>query len=527
MVRRMTATHPASGSLLVTGRWVVRDARRGPAGLLHHGGVLVNDGRVRAVDDARILHAGFPQAAVIEQPDGLVMPGLINAHHHGRGVGPLTEGGQDGPLELWMFQPAFWAPLPSSNSRLYTLARQLRSGVTSSLEAHMERGPLGAYRAAVDDALAAYRQAGMRVALTLGLQDKNRLVYDDSGAFLAGLPPLLRHFVEQTLLDRPDLSADDYFALWDELTGGVDSPRIRLFVGSTAPQWLSDDGLRRCASAAERRDVGLHLHLNETHYERAYGPRSYGEPVVEHLDRLGVLSPRFSAAHAVWLDDQDMAQLAAHGASVVHNPSSNLRLHSGIAPVRALLAHGVNVALGMDSNAFADDDDMLAEMRLAYQLHRGQGIGSRGLSAYDVLAMATTGGAQALVLEDVGTLEVGMRADVVVVAMERVLGPAPGPTVDPVDLLVARGKAEDVRAVLVEGEVLVHGGALTRLDLATIRQQVAEEAAESRRKFPYGELAGPQAQLHQLLRSFYERWDGSADATPATGAEESPVVASP
>ncbi len=486
--------------LLVAGRWLVRDARSGPAGLLPRGAVLVDEGRIVAVDHVDAFRG--VAAELIDRPDGLVLPGLINAHHHGRALGPSATGGQDGPLELWMFQPAAWGALPTSSNRLLTLARQLLSGVTSSLEAHMARGPIAVYRTAVEEALAAYLKSGTRVALTLGLQDRNRFVYDDSGALLASLPAALRALV----VDPADVAADDYVDLLAELRTGVDHARVRLFVGSTAPQWLSDEGLRRCAAAAERDDVGIHLHLNETVYERAHGPRAYGESVVQHLDRLGILSGRFSGAHGVWLDPPDMDLLAARAASVVHNPSSNLRLCSGIAPVRALVDAGVNVALGMDSNSFADDDDMFAEMRLAHQLHRGHGVDSGGLSAYQVLAMATTGGARVLGRDDLGVLRPGARGDVVVVRMARAAGPALGALVDPVETLVARAQADDVGDVLVDGQPLVRDGTLVHLDLAEIERQVAQELAERCRSVPFARLAAPQAALHERIRAFYAGW---------------------
>jgi hypothetical protein len=150
---------------------------------------------------------------------------------------------------------------------------------------------------------------------------------------------------------------------------------------------MPDDLLRKVAERAAAIDTRIQTHCTETIYEKMHGYRFYGKPTMLHLRDLGFLSPRLSIAHGIWMTEPEMEAVAAAGAAASHNPSSNLRLRAGIAPVLAFRAAGIPVALGMDGFAINDDEDMFSEMRLAWRLHGSPPLDSPGLTPTDVLAM--------------------------------------------------------------------------------------------------------------------------------------------
>ena len=175
-------------------------------------------------------------------------------------------------------------------------------------------------------------------------------------------------------------------ALWREYG---EHPRVDIWFGPQGPNWVSDDFMVRIAERAASYGpggTGIQTHVAESLYEKLYGPRTFGEPVVLHLQRLGVLGPRFSLAHAVWLTEAEIEVLAETGTAVSHNPSSNLKLRAGILPARALVEAGATVGLGLDGHALDDDDDIFREMRLAWSLQRDPRIGTPALTPREVSA---------------------------------------------------------------------------------------------------------------------------------------------
>jgi cytosine/adenosine deaminase-related metal-dependent hydrolase len=261
----------------------------------------------------------------------------------------------------------------------------------------------------------------------------------------------------------------------------------------------------RTAEAAERLDAGVQTHALESFYEKLHGPRSYGKPTLLHLDDLGVLGPRFSIAHGVWLTEPEIEVLAETGAAVSHNPSSNLRLRAGVAPLNALLAAGVTVALGMDGTTLNDDEDMFAEMRLALRLHRTPMLDGPAPEPREILALATAGGAKLLRAEHrLGRLATGYAADVVLVRLDRLTWPWVAPECDPRELVLLRARADDVETVLVAGEVVLDGGRPTRFDATAVGAAVAEALA--------GQDLPPAAadlidRLLPAVEAHYKRWE--------------------
>jgi cytosine/adenosine deaminase-related metal-dependent hydrolase len=303
-----------------------------------------------------------------------------------------------------------------------------------------------------------------------------------------------------------DLHEDDYFAVMDDIWRETrDHPRIDLWFGPPGPQWVSDVFMQRIAERAETYDVGIQTHVTESIYEKLHGPRFYGKDTLAHLRELGVLSPRFTIAHGVWLTEAEIEILAETGAAVSHNPSSNLRLRAGIAPLNALIEAGATLALGMDGTTINDDEDMFAEMRLALRLHRTPMLDGPAPSVAQIFEMATAGGAKLLRKEtSLGRLAPGYAADLVLVDLERITWPWVAPEVDPRDLLVQRARAGDVDTVLIAGEVVLRDGQPTRFDAAEAGRELAARLAAE----PYPEAAARLVEaLLPRVEAYYRGWE--------------------
>ena len=496
-------------TLLVRGRWVVTGADADDA-TLSDGAVLVQDGRIEAVGAWSALRQAHPDAEVLGSPEVAVLPGMTSAHHHATVVSQIMQGIPDDVLEPWILELRRMRPVDPYLNTLLTAARLLRSGVTSLVDMHACRGSAEVSAEQVRQALRGYDTGGIRMAFAAGVVNQNPLVHaastDEERAFLNGLPPAARQAAEAMLPQPGSMQPDEYMALMDALWQEyADHPRIDVWFGPPAPNWVTDDFMVRIAERAASYGTGIQTHVSESLYEKLYGPRAYGESLVLHLKRLGVLGPRFSLAHAVWLTEAEIAVLAETGTAVSHNPSSNLKLRAGVLPARALVEAGVTLALGLDGHGLDDDDDIFREMRLAWSLQREPRIGVPGREPRQALQLATTGGARLLgKAGTLGRLAPGYAADLVLVDLARLTWPWVAPEADPRDLLVLRAQARDVRTVLVNGEVVLRDGLPTRFDLEAAGREFAERMAAA--PFP-SEAAERIGLVKPHLERFYQRWD--------------------
>lgn len=460
---------------IVRGRWIITDASTALAG----GAVAIEGDRIVAVDDDQALAARYPQAAYLGGENYAVIPGLINAHHHSNGVTALQQGIADRLLELWLLSLAQRRRNSIYLSTLLSAGRLLRSGVTAVVDVHSGRGTPAQFQAGIQDALRAYDKAGMRVAYAAGMTEESFLVWGDDDGFLNSLPQEVRPFARKRLPEGDTLTPDDYMAIMEQLWRQYrDHPRISVWFGPPGPQWVSDAFLQRIAAQAEAFNTGIQTHLLESLSEKQHGPRSFGQPTLLHLRDLEVLSPRLSVAHGVWLTEKEIEVLAESGAHLSHNPSSNLRLRAGVAPLNALLGAGANVALGMDGTTLNDDEDMFTEMRLALNLHRTPQMKGPAPTVGDIWRLATSGGARLLQAGDyLGRIAPGYAADLVLLRLDRILWPWVAPEVDPHLLLLSRARAADVDTVLVGGEVALRDGQPLRFDWQDAGRTLAEELA--------------------------------------------------
>jgi 5-methylthioadenosine/S-adenosylhomocysteine deaminase len=413
--------------------------------------VLVQDGRIAAIRRGRPAAAG----TISVDCSGLIlMPGLVQAHIHlcqtlFRGLA------DDLALEAWLAEriwPLEAAHTPDSVywSAMLGSAELLLGGTTAILDMETVRH--------TDAAFQALQEIGLRATAGKCLMDA------------ATNPPGLREPTDRALDEAVDLC---------ERWHGAANGRLRYcFAPRFAPS-CTGPLLRAVSDHAERVGAVVHTHAAETPVELELVKRATGQDEIAYLDSVGIAGPRTALAHCVWVDGDAIGRLARAGTNVVHCPSSNLKLGSGIAPIPEMLAAGCHVAVGADGAPCNNRLDGFEEMRLAALIQKPR-LGPEALPAATVLELATLGGARALGLElEIGSIEVGKRADLVAVDLS---GPHDQPAdVDLASRLVYAARAADVRHVVVDGRLVVRHGRLLTADLGEIRDKANRAARRLRR----------------------------------------------
>ena len=401
--------------------------------------VTVTGGRVTAIGRRRAP----PEARVLDCRGLVLLPGLVQGHIHlcqtlFRGLA------DDLALEDWLAR-RIW-PLEAAHteesvywSALLGAAELLLGGTTAILDMETVR----------------HAGAAFEALETIGLRaTAGKCLMDAPDTF-----PGLRETTDRALGEAADLCAR-----WHGAAGG----RLRYcFAPRFAPS-CTGPLLRAAADLAERTGALLHTHAAETPVELELVRRGTGMDELTYLESVGIAGPRAALAHCVWVDADGVRALARLGTGVVHYPSSNLKLGSGIAPVPAMLAAGCRVALGADGAPCNNRLDAFTEMRLAALIQKPR-HGPEALPAAQVLALATRGGADVLGLSsEIGSIEVGKRADLIALDLS---GPHVQPETDLVSRIVYGARAADVRHVVVDGRIVVRDGVLRTADLTEIRRE--------------------------------------------------------
>ncbi|MBO6674142.1 MAG: amidohydrolase family protein [Rhizobiales bacterium] len=464
---------------IVRARWLL-EGFDGETPIIHEqSAVLVVDGVVAKIGDADDLAAEQPDAEPIGSGQDLVIPGLINAHHH-VGLTPFQLGSVDHPLELWFASRLGLRAVAPYLDTLYSAFEMITSGVTTVQHLHSRApGGLEGLHKTSQEILSAYDDIGMRVSFSMALRDQNRLVYLDDDAFLNRLPERLRPRLA-AYFEAYKVPFTDQLALYDDLTSMTDGkPKQQAQLAPSNLHWLSDNALQATADLAEKSGAHLHAHILETPYQKQYAAKRTGGSALATFDEMGLLSPKMTIGHGVWMSEEDIELCADRGCHVCHNCSSNMRLKSGKAPVNALLAHGIPVAIGIDEAGINDDRDMLSEMRLVMRAHRDPGLASPAPSAADVLKMATTHGASTTPFgTSIGHLGVGAQADLVMFDWKTVTWPHQDLDPGPVDILLHRAKTNAVKRVMIAGDIVYANGAFTHIDKDAVLSEIAERLAE-------------------------------------------------
>lgn len=462
---------------LIRADYLIADPDKLDHAVIRDAALVISDGVIQAAGPWAELAPRYAQLTpVLTGKNQLIIPGLVNAHHHGRAFNTRLMGMRDKPLELWLPGFILYPALDTYQETLLSALQMLRGGVTTSLQAHSASGPFEHYRAGVLAALKAYGDAGVRVAFAPGHYDQHFLVYADERSFFNSLPhPLMQKLKTHFNPEQIYIKADDYFALFEDLQQMYQgSHSVKLLLNPIGLHWASDTLLRRTADGVQRYQTGLHLHLLETIHQQTYAYRTFGKSAAQVLSDYGLLGEHCSLAHAIWSKEQDIALYAATGTTITTNPSSNLRLGSGRLPLITMLEHSVPLAIGTDSMSLHSTDDLLADLSLLQVLHHQPGRGARTLSPFETLQFATTGGAKAAGLSGIiGKLLPGYQADITVLSLGRFQ-----PTIPDNEIIgVALGQltAADVTHVMVGGKGLVEDGKLTRYNTEALRQELLEQ----------------------------------------------------
>jgi 5-methylthioadenosine/S-adenosylhomocysteine deaminase len=471
-------------------------------------GVVVDGNHILAMGDRQELFAQYPQAERFGNETYLMIPGMINSHDHGRVLGTAPVGIPDDMLEIWITRIRTQPGIDPYTAAAYSGLCLLKSGVSATVHLHTVRDWKGveAEAAAV---IRGYRDAGIRVVFCIQMNDQNPLVYENLPSFLASLPSDLRESVQPLAVPAP-IDRDAYFALYQglyDLYHDEQEHTIHLGLCPSGGQWCSDGLVLAMVQAAQKNGSRVHMHLLETKFQQMYAHRRWGKSFVQHLEEIGALGPWLTLAHMIWPELKDFSILSDRGVGVVHNPSSNLRLRSGIAPVDRIYAAGISLGVGLDGFALDNDQDYLRELRLAWFLGNKPGATAYQISAGDILNAGTSGGAAVSFGEDirVGRLDTGYLADLILLDWEAVQGVWFSPGIEPVDVLLQQGSRRHIRHVMVNGRWAVKDGCSVLLDelelLGAIRQQIEAHLKE------HGQVVSAVQQLGPFIRKFYQEWE--------------------
>jgi cytosine/adenosine deaminase-related metal-dependent hydrolase len=428
--------------------------------------IAFEDGIIRAIAPA----AATPARRI------LAMPALANAHDHCRALSPTSFGGAGKPLETWMLRLGAMPAVDPYLAALAAFGRAARAGVASVM-AHYTRpqGPMSLVDEAREVARAA-ADVGVRATLAIVMRDRNPLVYGDASGVLAGLTPEARSVVEkQFFVAMP--SPSEQVARVEAVAAAVESPSFTVQFGPNGAQWCSDELLGAIAEGSARTGRRVHMHLLETKYQRAFADKAYPGGLLPHLKGLGLLSPRIAFAHCVYARPDELSLMAEAGATIATNPSSNLHLASGIAPIAEAIKRGCRVACGVDGSALDEDDDALREMRLGHLLHGGWGF-DKVIERAPYLAAVVANGRAANGAPGSGQLRIGEPADILALDLDRLDRDAVMP-VDPIDLVFSRANQAHVAHLIVAGRPVVRDGRLTGADLDAIHARLRQAVRQA------------------------------------------------
>jgi 5-methylthioadenosine/S-adenosylhomocysteine deaminase len=415
--------------------------------------------------NARSDSASDPIGTVIDGRDKLLLPGFVNAHTHSsemwqRGLIPPL------PLELWLAELYDFAPLEPEQiylSALGTAVETLLTGGTCVVD-HLVLIP-GREAETIAAAVRAYREVGIRAYVAPLIQDQ---------PFSDSLPNLSsKASTQSSTTQSPALSTQQVLDLVQAAVEEFHHPDagINIAVAPTGIQLCTDALFEGCAALSDQYGLCRHAHLLESKVQTLLAQEKYGISAVEHLKQLGYLSNRTSLAHCVWLDDYDIAILAATQSTVVHNPLSNLRLGSGIAPILKYRQAGINVAFGCDGSASNDSQDLLEAIKIGSILHNVTDFDYQNwITPRQAVEMAALGGAKGLnAAEQFGCLTVGKKADLVLYDLSNL---SLLPRTDPIGQLVLGRPTQAVDSVWVNGQQVVSVGQVNTVDVNQLRQEL-------------------------------------------------------
>ena len=484
------------GDMTLTGcaALVGADARfdRGPLD------IDISGDRITAV---RKSGTSAPRGSVVDARSRLVTAGLVNGHHHSHEH--YYKGRHENqPLELWMNSVRPLEPIPYTARQVYlrTLVgaiEALRSGTTTLID-DMNASPV-LIPEHVDAAFQAYEDVGIRALVGITLFDR---------PFFRAMPFVEEEFPPELLKALDQKSAktppEEYleFARHLALTRHPRKNRVGYIAAPSAPQRCTEGFLKAVRALADDHDLPVIMHVQETRLQVVTGQIFYGCTMVEYLERIGFLAQNTSLIHCVWLNPREIEMLARRGATVQHNPISNLKLGSGVAPVRPLLDAGVNLTLGTDGCGSIESANMLNVVAAAALINKLRDDNpSRWVGAGDAWKAGTMGGARAIGMgNELGAVEAGRKADLAVYRLDSIPFT---PLNNPLGQLVYAEGGANLDTMIVDGEIVMRDGRLTRIDEASLLEEIA---AEHTKLLPLLERTERQAEpINDAYRRIYAR----------------------
>jgi 5-methylthioadenosine/S-adenosylhomocysteine deaminase len=418
--------------------------------IIENGVVCIINGTIYRIE-SRVYDMPLPEAKeIIDANGGIIMPGLVNTHTHlpmalFRGLA------DDLPLAQWLDEfifPCEAKHLSPETVRLGTLvacAEMMLSGTTTCCDGYFFE----------DDVAAAVYKSGIRGVLGQG-------VIDFPAPGVSDLSDNIKNAVR-------------FIEKWQKV-----SPLITPSIFCHSPYTCCEETLKNAKAACDSKALLFQIHAAETKSEYVRIQTEKHTTPVKYLDRIGILDENTLMVHGIWLDDDDIEIIAKRRSKVSHNPQSNMKLASGIAPVPSLLTAGVTVGLGTDGCASNNDMDLFREMDTAAKLHKVNLLDPTVMDAKTVLKMATRDGAKAIGIDKhIGSLEPGKQADIIIVDTEK---PHMVPMYSPVSHLVYTAQGSDVRDVMVAGTILVRNRKLVTLDLEDILERLTRFSGRIKKK---------------------------------------------
>jgi 5-methylthioadenosine/S-adenosylhomocysteine deaminase len=421
--------------------------------VIKDGGIYIEGDRIVDIGPSQEVARNHNAEHVVDATSKLILPGFIDAHNHTDGDSLFRGGFFDTNLEGYLTQhkwPSLRAMSPEDfhAGALLGYANAIRSGTTVVADNYY--GPRGVDTDGVPKAAA---EIGIRSILCRGYHD-------------------YPHGIPEDFIEDPAEAAKEYgrlFERWDNKAEG----RIRVWVSPVNLPYNTGESVIRLHELAVKHHSGVHTHVSENTWGVEAVRSRFGKDYMEAFQEMGVLGSNFVAAHGVLLSDREIELVSGAGATVVHNPASNMIFGFGVSPVPKMIAAGVNVALGTDSFL-----DMVAAMKLATSMHKVVSRDPLAITAREVLRMATINGARAYGLEnELGSLRVGKKADVVIVNLQELYAV---PVFDPIATLVYFLNGSDVETVIIDGKFVMREGVIQTVDAKTIMtkaQQAAEEVS--------------------------------------------------
>lgn len=469
--------------------------------------VCVTDTTITDIGPIEDLLSHYPDASVVAYEDSLMVPSFVNAHDHGRALSCAAFGVKDQPLELWI-PDLYKITLPMRAAIIYEGLRLAQTGVSTVVHCHNYGDPACALQE-LEDVAFGYNQTGVKVVLCVPFYDQNAIIYDERDKFIAALPGNLQAEFKSRITDSP-YSLSEYFSLIKQLSNNlktqIDKGMVSIQLQPVGGQWCSDEALIAIKNYSRAHKIPVHMHLLETRYQSIYAQRRFGCSMVQHLKDIDFLDQDVSFAHMVWATDQDLDIVQESGAKIVTNPSSNLRLKSGIAKLHDMIDKNCICALGTDGCSLDDDQDYVREMRVALLNPSRSGINT-SLSARHILKMATQGGAAvANHALSSGAITKGAPADFIIFDLSAMKAPWSISDIDPIETLLRSGTKHNIISAYTNGLETVNHGKTQLYDYSTAAQQLKEEIENMRKTSP---TANPDvdAALKSYIHAFYSGWD--------------------